>query len=378
MQAMSPDSSHEINLATENGAGGDIHSPGEAEDRKRSVTPPLQLSKGYGNALVGSLTRDIMLRKATKILGHFARVGEATRPLAHFPGFLGSIMNLINIRPYSVIPFEARLSCLWTIANLACNTDNMAMMICIPNLVNSLISIGCRHNDPSDSLETIMETLRAKSIASRALLNLSWSPENKILMAENYALVQVLAQLGLERRSPYRNSKTMQEIMVSTRRHAIGALRNMAAAPRRYKIALCEYNSGKLLDAITDVALNETDQTAIDLAFATIHNLAIHDTAEAIVGRPALVLALKNVLIDDEDGVSSDSLPKNSRKSHASSTILVLERTITEDMPCYENLRELLDAVNPSNAAEEESSSSDDSEEESNSIVAEAVNATAV
>jgi hypothetical protein len=308
-----------------------------------------------------------MLRKATKILGHFARVGKATRQLAHFPGFLGSILNLMNVRPYSTIPFEARLSCLWTIANLACNTDNMTMMLCTPNLVNSLVSIGCRQSNPDDSLETIMETLRAKSIASRAVLNLSWSPENKIIMSENYALVQVLAQLALERRSPYRNSKTIEDVMVSTRRHAIGALRNMAAAPRRLKIALCEYNSGKLLDALTDIMLNETDQRAIDLAFATVHNLAIHDTAEAIVDRPALVLALKHALLE-ADLDSSEGAPRKSRRGHASSTILVLERTIQPEMPCYENLRELLDAVNPGNATEEES----------NSIVAEAVNATAV
>ncbi len=369
VRAMSPESSPEPNLTSNNEERGENHSAGDGVDRKRSVTPPSQPSTVYRSGVDGNLTRDIMLRKTTKILGHFARVGKATRPLAHFPGFLGSILNLINMRPYSTIPFEARLSCLWTIANMACNTDNMTMMLCTPNLVNSLISIGCRHNDADDSLETIMETLRAKSIASRALLNLSWSPENKIIMSENYALVQVLAQLSLERRSPYRNSRTIQDIMVSTRRHAIGALRNMAAAPRRLKIALCEYNNGKLLDALTDAALSETDDKAIDLVFATIHNLAIHDTAEAIVDRPALVLALRNVLLEEEvDGDSSNSASKNSRKSHASSTILVLERTITPEMPCYENLRELLDAANPST----------DSDEESNDIVAEAVNSTEV
>jgi hypothetical protein len=32
--------------------------------------------------------RDLMIRKATKIIGHYARVGKATRPMARFPGFL--------------------------------------------------------------------------------------------------------------------------------------------------------------------------------------------------------------------------------------------------------------------------------------------------
>jgi hypothetical protein len=197
-----------------------------------------------------------------------------------------------------------------------------------------------------------MEVLRAKSIASRAFLNLSWSPENKILMSENFALVETLSNLSMERTAPYRKSKTMQDIMIQTRRNSIGALRNMAAAPRRTKIALCEYSNGKLLDILTDVALNETDKAAADLSFAAIHNLAIHDTAEAIVDRPALVLALKNVLLEDDD--DSREGQKNSRKSHASSTILVLERTITPEMPSYESLRELLDAINPSNTNDDD------------------------
>lgn len=42
-------------------------------------------SGGHG---VSNTTRDLVIRKATKIIGHFARVGKATGPLARFPGFL--------------------------------------------------------------------------------------------------------------------------------------------------------------------------------------------------------------------------------------------------------------------------------------------------
>ncbi len=34
-------------------------------------------------------SNDVMIRTATKIMGHFARVGKATRPMACFPDFLG-------------------------------------------------------------------------------------------------------------------------------------------------------------------------------------------------------------------------------------------------------------------------------------------------
>ena len=306
------------------------------EGEKRSVTPP-----NYSCSYV----QDLMLRKATKIMGHFARVGRATRPMARFPEFLGSTLNLINMRPDHPIPFQARLNCLWAIANLACNTDNMAMMMGSPNLISSLVSIFTRQPRSSDTLETIMEILRAKSIASRTVLNLSWSPENKAVMSENAALVQALSRLSLERQSPYK-SKTMQTILFQARRHSLASLRNICASPRQHKITLCNYNNGKLLDVLTEVALNEKDETLVDLSFSAIHNLATEETAEAIVNRPALVIALKNILLEDKDNLSEGEA-HSTRGQRASATILVLERAITPDKPSYENLRELLDTINP-------------------------------
>ena len=309
-------------------------------DESRSVTPPPDGTLSG----IGSADRDLLLRKATKILGHFARVGEATKPIAHFPGLLGSCLNLINLRPYEAVPWEARLSFLWTIANLACNTDNMQMMMCTPDLVNTLIGIGCRPLQSYEFVEQVVDVMRSRSIASRALLNLSWLPENKMPMSENMALVDVLCQLAVQRNFPFNNSRTIQNIMLQTRRHAVGALRNLAAAPRRSKIGLCEHDNGRVLNVLTDVALNDTDQRVKDLSFAAIHNLAVQDTAPMIIGRPALVLALKTVLASEEEEVERN---KDTPKGHAESTLLVLERSITPEMNSYENLRTLLDAVNP-------------------------------
>jgi hypothetical protein len=310
-------------------------------DASRSVTPPLD---GPSSAEVGSPDRDMVLRKATKILGHFARVGQATRPIAHFPCLLGSMLTLINLRPYDAIPWEARLSCLWTIANLACNTDNMHMMMCYPGLINSLTSVACRPLQSYDHLETTMDVMRSRSIASRAILNLSWPSENKIPMAENMALISVLCQLAVQRTFPHHKSRTIQDVMLQTRRHSVAAIRNLATAPRRNKVELCEYDNGRVLNVLTDVALNDSDQYVKELSFAAIHNLATQDTASIMVGRPALVLALKSVLLaEEEEAEGNADTPRN----HASSTLLVLERSITPDMKSYENLRDLLDAVNP-------------------------------
>ncbi len=314
----------------------------ESAPSSRPVTPPMSTSRHF---FAGTPQGNILLKKATKIFGHFARVGEATKPMAYFSGLLASLLNMTAVRPFESIPWEARLSALWVLANLACNADNMVMMMCTPGLVNTLVSVACRNLLHSDPLEVTMEVLRARCIASRALLNLSWAPENKIPMSENAQLVSLLARLAVNRCAPFNRSRTVKEILVQTRRHSIGALRNLAAAPRRAKICLCEVGNGKVLDALTDAALNDTDVGAKNRAFAAIHNLAIHDTAVMMVERPALVLALKNVLLaDDEDPEHEEGSPK----SHASATLVVLERTITEDMSSYETLRELLDAVNPS------------------------------
>jgi hypothetical protein len=337
-----------------------------AEDHDSGCTPDLDTDAGRNSddsfaitsptsdvaQPLGTAEGDLLLRKATKLLGHFARVGEATKPMAHFPGLLGILLCLTNLQPYSAVPWEARLSALWTLANLACNSDNMQMMACTPGLIGSLVEVASRPLHPGDSLEKTIEIMRSRAIASRAILNLSWSPENKVILSEHEPLVDLLAELCVHRNAPLHQSHTALGILLTTRRHAVGALRNLAAAPRRIKINLCEYKNGHVLDVLTDAALNDPDTGVKDRAFAAIHNLAIHDTANNIVSHPALVLALKDVLLSEEDSAEHEG--GESPKAHASATLLVLERSITPLMDSYENLRELLDAVNPNPTANDD------------------------
>jgi len=324
---------------------------------------------------------DVILKKSTKLLGHFARVGEATKTLAHFPGLLASFIRLITGMPYASLPWEARLSALWTLANLACNHENMQMMVCIPGLTDAMVEIACRPLHPGDPLEHIMEVLRSRAIACRAVLNLSWAPENKILLAEHTALIELLAELAVHRSAPLLRSRTVREIVTTTRRHAVGALRNLAAAPRRTKLALCDYKNGHILDVLTDAALNDPDTYVKERSYAAIHNLAIQDTAERFVNHPALVLALRSVLLSDSPAASNPSTMgggattvsyEETCKTHASATLLVLERTITPDMEAYESLRDLLEAVNPTPASSA-SDNNDNSSDEMDVVQAAAV-----
>ena len=290
--------------------------------------------------------RDTLLKKATKIVGHFARVESATRALANFPGLLSCLLNLVNVRPYDAVPWEARLSCLWTIANLACNPENMRMMMDVPDMINSLVSIGSKGLSGNENLETAMEVLRSRSITSRALGNLSHLRDNATVMTDNLALVQAMRRLSVQRQLPQLpKSKTVDELMIQTRRNALGCLKNLASCPRQCKINLCNYGNGQILDTLTDAALNDTDEEVRNLAIATIHSLANHDTAETMVSHPSLVLAIKNIMSCEENEGDKDRV--DTPKHHASSTLMVLERSITPEMSSYENLRDLLEAVNP-------------------------------
>ncbi|CAB9526963.1 expressed unknown protein [Seminavis robusta] len=340
---------------------GEDHTTKENRDNGQNVntgtTTPTQSHETPLYLKEGTPEGNFLILKATKVMGHLARVGKATKPMAFFPGLVRGMLNLINYQPHESVPWEARLSALWILGNLACNPESMQMMMCTPSLVRSLVRVGCRALHPDDPMEVTMEVLRSRALSSRALLNLSWKPENKIPLADNLALVELLTQLAVHRKAPALNSsKTVKGILTQTRCHAVGALRNLAAAPRRTKIQLCEYRNGHVLDALTDVALNDPDPSIQTRAFAAINNLAVHDTATKMVERPALVLALKDVLLEDD----STSIGKEgSPRSHASATLLVLERSITPEMNAYQNLRDLLDAVNPTVASDNEDDSSE-------------------
>lgn len=310
---------------------------------------------------------DIVLRKATKVMGHFARVGAATQPMAYYPGLLASLINVLMTQPYSLIPAEARLNSLWILANLACNTENMVMMACQPNLLTILVRLASRRVHHDDSVEIGVEVIHTQSIATRALVNLSWAPENRIPMSENQALIQVLCLLAVFRESPFKKGRTVSDMMLQSRRHSIGALRNMAAAPRRIKLELVHFQNGMVLEILTDAALNDPDGQVKERAFDTIHNLAIHDTAERMVQNPALVLALKDAMILSES---------EANKTFAQKTLLVLERSISEDMASYDTLRGLLDEVNDPNEDEKDvecctpmSGLSDDSDRDENPTI---------
>jgi hypothetical protein len=292
---------------------------------------------------------DTILRKATKIMGHFARVSAATQPMAYCPGLLSCLISVLSFRPLINIPPEVRLNSLWIISNLACNSNNMVMMACHPTLMSSLVAMAARRVQAKDSLEISVEVFRSQAIASRALVNLACATENRMAMAENHDLLDLLSVLIIQRQSDFgKGSKTIQDLLLQTRQYAVEILRNLASSPRKNKSLLCQYQQGKMLNVLTDAALNDPDGQVKEKAFSTIQQLANHETAEAMVQNPALILALKDALLSNAS-MEAEGGSSSFTREYASSTLIVLERSITPDNPThYQALRELLNSLSPS------------------------------
>lgn len=318
------------------------------------TTKSSTISYGYGyekeegiqEERKNSMADDACLKACTKIMGHIARVGALTEPLAYHPGALSSLKRIIACDGRS-IPTEARLNALWTIANLACNVENMVMLACHPGLVETLVKVSkCPLNDKQDTDGNIvgyMQMLRSRSIAVRAILNLSWAPENKIPFAEHSELVDVLLRTAEHRSSSWGGrGKGVSGILLQSRRHAAGALRNLAAAPRRTKRYLCRVSACTILDKLADIAQNDPDQAVRDRIHSTFHNLVCADTAEIFTGNKKVMTVLQEAA---STGAARVNYLVQDSHNMSLRTLRTLEKAIPEDNEGYKILKPIIDSV---------------------------------
>jgi len=283
------------------------------------------------------------LKSCTKIIAHFARVGSLTETLAASKGLLSTLQYVIsNPGGTGTVPVEARLNSLWTLANLACSAENMITMARSPGLLKTLVDVVSHPSkDDEENVVNItqyLELLKVRSIALRAILNLSWAHENKILLSEDLRLVEVLLSTASHRSSTWGgHGKGVSGILLQSRRHAAGALRNLAAAPRRTKKYLCHLRSGRFLDDIADIA-RDPDSDVRDKVHATLWNLVSADTAKLYtVKKDVLDIIAREAMTTGSDGERNDSA-----QMMAARTLRSLEKTIPEDEEGYNVLRPIL------------------------------------
>mmetsp|Transcript_14793 Transcript_14793/g.21140 ORF Transcript_14793/g.21140 Transcript_14793/m.21140 type:complete len:539 (-) Transcript_14793:193-1809(-) len=298
------------------------------------------METGFQEEVQGYVYGENCLKNSTKIIGHFARVGSLTEPLAVTNGMLSTLKYLIATL-HGIIPIEAKLNSLWVIANLACNAENMVMMACHPGLVETLVQVislpnGIDDNKVSDTRQ-YLEILRSRCVALRAILNLSWQHENKVPFSEHTDLVNSLLKTAQHRNSSCTGRGIgISGILLQSRRHAAGALRNLSAAPRRNKRHLCRYKDSNFLNILGDIAGNDPDVLVREKVHATLFNLVSADTAKMFTENSDVLDVIVNTA-----GKGNDS---NEKKiiTTAMRTLRTLEKALPEDQDGYTIIRNVL------------------------------------
>ncbi len=356
----------------------------------------------------------VILKTCTKIIGHFARVGSLTETLANTRGLLDTLCDVITIsnsittsstandnvgsgsgrgrgrgsggnssndsvsststrtennnssNNNNKIPIEATLNCLWIIANLACSAENMILMSRNRKITKTLFEIASHpneyeENDCSDmDIDRFINLIRTRSVAVRGILNLSWAQENKVPFTENVTLVDDLLRIASHRASPWAGSgRGVSGILLQSRRHACGTLRNLAAAPRKYKRRLCRLKEGRFLEALADVARNDYDGEVRDKIHATLFNLVSADTAKMFTEKKDVLDVIISAATcpeekEDDVAVAGGSAAQNNHNRNgtissdrgsrkmAENTLRSLEKALPEDDEGYDALRPTL------------------------------------
>jgi hypothetical protein len=302
-------------------------------------------SKGRQGSRADLRISDSCLKSATKILGHFARVGTLTEPLANTKGLL-TLLRAVIASSDGLAPKESKWNSLWIIANLSCNSECMVMIASHPGLMEMLVEVASHPTDKEErdvgSIMDYVGLLRSRSIAVRAILNLSWAQENKMPFSDHPQLVSVLLRIAKHKKSLWTGrGKGVSGILLQSRRYAAGAIRNLASAPRRNKATLCSYENGRFLDELAEIAANDSDSDVRDRIHAALFNLVCADTADYYTqSNFALQVILQAAFLE------RNKLPSNDDKEGtgmACRTLKTLEKAVPEDAAGFQVLRKILD-----------------------------------
>jgi len=260
-------------------------------------------------------SNDLAVRKATKIMCHLARVGSVVVAMTSHPGLLKTLKEVIDLAnakiskdqdneySISVRGDECRLNCLWMLANLSCSPNNMSIILKYPGMIDTLIDVIklCKCEDSNNSFFSQPRSHHARSIAAagqamRVFLNVTWADENKTAMSNRPELITLMIDL-VEGHHIYQSENIQKEIsslILSTRCHSVGALRNIASTPSFHdKAFLCRHSSGSLLNALHTIIQSDEENLSIqERAIAVLYNLSCSKTAELIASRSGLLDSL--------------------------------------------------------------------------------------
>jgi len=303
---------------------------------------------------------DLSRSKSTRIMCHLARVGSATEPIARHPGVLKILRSLITETDSgsgtgsgNMYKNEARINSLWVLANLACAPGNMTNIARYPGMLDALLTVVRSCQNSSGIVagpKTHTRNIAARGQAVRVVLNLSWKDENKMQMSERMELIDALSQLVSLEDEELTIGRAARVVVRSTRRHASGALRNIAAvASNEHKRRLC-CQSRNLLGVLVAAARDErnpAENNGLDgddccdvreRVLAAIHNLACDVTAVTL-GHCAGLLDVLEVAAD---------LNRNTDyhiQSLAEKTLKIIARFGDDRIKCHKAVRQVMDMM---------------------------------
>jgi hypothetical protein len=247
---------------------------------------------------------------ATKIVAHYATVTTALVPIAQQRGLLSTLKRVATAS--SILPEKARFSSLWTLANLACDAENMVLMAVHPGLVDALVRVS--YDDPS---------FESRTHAAKAIANLAWRPENKIPMSERPILLDAMTKL-------------MGSSVTKTRRHASKAFRFLSDTPDSNKVRLCQHGGNSILATVLKRANNDADRAVRECAATTLCNLVCRETAVIMGDHPGLLDTLANIAVMTERG---------NAPTLAGEALCELSDVITPDMRCFGAFNRAVESV---------------------------------
>ena len=100
-----------------------------------------------------------------------------TETLANTPMLLDTLCSVImsDFNSSDNVPIEAKLNCLWVIANLACSAENMVLMSDHPKIRETLFETLAHPNVDEESncedIEQFIKLLRTRSVAVRVAVS---------------------------------------------------------------------------------------------------------------------------------------------------------------------------------------------------------------
>jgi hypothetical protein len=280
-----------------------------SNEESRLAPKVASIGETTGNALNPWSTA---IKASCMVIARYASVPTALVPLAQHRGLLSMLKRVST----STVVDDARFSALWTISNLAYDSDNMVMIACHPGLVDALVDIAS--NDSS---------FEARNHAMKAIANLAWRPENKIPLSERPHLLDAMVAL-------------IGSSITKTRRHAAKALRFLSDTTSQEKVRLCQHGDKIILSSLLKRANNDADRSVRECAATAISNLVCEETAELMGNFPGLLQTLSRIAVMTERG---------NAPTLAGEALCSLAELITQDMQCYQDLNKSINSVLSSN-----------------------------